>query len=150
MLGGPLEALLELLGEHARVQPQVVAIGPQEASDVDRPGEQVPLLVLQCPEVFGPDLGRRLNLGDIHPSADSGLPQGRANVVHRCKATGGGAAPKGELAGRFCPERLAPRSSRDYGSSGRSGRAPTGDAAPPSASARCERIRGTSASPINT
>src|SRR5438445_251775 len=68
------------------VETEVIAVGAQEALYVHRAGEQVPLLVLKRAQILGADLGPRLDLGDVDPSAHSRLAQRRSDVRHGRKA----------------------------------------------------------------
>src|SRR5215207_8340097 len=70
-----LEPRPVLLHEVARVEPQVVRVRAQERLDERGPGQQVPLLVLERAQVLGPDLRRRLDVGDVDPVAHARLAQ---------------------------------------------------------------------------
>ena len=54
-----------LVGEPLPVEPEVGGVGADEAAGVGAAGQGVPLLVLHRPQVAGPDLGRRLDLGEV-------------------------------------------------------------------------------------
>src|ERR1700733_2708097 len=92
LVGRALVPSLVLVDEQAAVEPEEVAVGAQEALDVDGAWEQVPLLVLDRAQVFGANLRARLDLADVDPRADPRLSECRADIGHPpAKASGGGA-----------------------------------------------------------
>ena len=78
VVGRALVAALELVDQQAGVEPEEVAVGAQEALDVDLAREQVPLLVLDRAQVLGADLRPRLDLVDVDPARASAPPAGSA------------------------------------------------------------------------
>src|SRR4029453_2390015 len=78
-----LVAPLVLPGEGLAAEPQRVGIGAQEALDVRRPREEVPLLVLEGAQILGTDLRLGFDLRDPEPGARARPPQGGADVRHR-------------------------------------------------------------------
>jgi hypothetical protein len=85
VVGRTLVAPLVVIDELAGVEPEVLAIGPQEALDVHVAGEQSPFLVLDRAEVLGADLRARLDLVDVDLGAHPRLPQGGADFCHRAE-----------------------------------------------------------------
>src|SRR3954454_5017887 len=75
-----LVAELVLLEQQLGVEPERLRVGPQEAADVRRPGEEVPLLVLERAQVLGTDLRLGLDLRDVDPRAHSRLAEGGADL----------------------------------------------------------------------
>ena len=90
--GGSLVALAVLLHQQPRIEVQVLRVRAQERLDERRPGKQVPLLVLECAQVLGPDLRRRLDLGHVDPAPHPRLSKRLTDLRHE--------APE-RLAGRY-------------------------------------------------
>ena len=82
MIGRSLVLTLVLVDERSAVEPEEIAVGPQEALDVDRARQQVPFLVLDRPQVLGPDLRSCLDLADVDPRTHPGFAQCLADVGH--------------------------------------------------------------------
>src|ERR1700733_2461096 len=92
LVGRALVPSLVLVDEQAAVEPEEVAVGAQEALDVDGAWEQVPFLVLDRAQILGANLRARLDLADVDPRADPRLSKCRADIGHPpAKASGGGA-----------------------------------------------------------
>jgi hypothetical protein len=81
-VGRPLVGALVLLDEQRDVEPQVLAVGAQEALDVGGAGKDVPLLVLERTQVLRADLGRRLDLVDVDLGAHARLTEGGPDLGH--------------------------------------------------------------------
>ena len=65
--------MYEALSRLTRVQAEGLGVGPQKALDERRSRQQAPLFVLERPQVLGPDLGLRLDLGHVDPRAHTRL-----------------------------------------------------------------------------